>query len=321
MIRQNCGDLINLKINQTALILASRNVAVMSAASFPWSLQLLHWNLVFFVFCSSRRRRMTSSQCSRRYEYRLKTTVCLWENELTGGQILILTILTFGKASWPNDPDFRECALFAFTCGRSPTFIKASKWLPPSNPPPPPWIQLLLLQQWGWESWQKKICKHNPRHCPSFVASWQAYVSGSDNSSLTLSVSAFIQIEWLQNLMSFNQMCPTSALWGLHGWGAESATLTSRRGGSRQKDEEWQWTEGWILEGVSFMRLWRCQEGLLSAPFFISSLISLQNTIYSHAWGQEFVHIQDDAFGFVVLSQVVGECLCTSNCFHQISQR
>lgn len=58
------------------------------------------------------------------------------------------------------------------------------------------------------------------------------------------------------------------------------------------------------------MRLWRFQEGPLSVPQLPSLSFVLfvsKNTIFSHAWGQEFVPIQDDAFGFVILSQVVGE--------------
>lgn len=42
-----------------------------------------------------------------------------------------------------------------------------------------------------------------------------------------------------------------------------------------------------------------------AAPFFIFSPIFLKKTLYSHVWGQEFVLIQDCAFCFVILAQVV----------------
>lgn len=160
------------------------------------------------------------------------------------------------------------------------------------------------------------------RHRPSFAADGRACLTGSLNSTLTLSLSAFIQMMWLQSLMSFNQICPTSALWRLHGSGAESATLTSqwRRQTKRRGVREERGMDPWgrlFHETVTFPLV-----GPPSAPQLpIFCLIFLKNTMFSHVWGQELVPIQDDALGSVILSQVVGECWCTSNNLHQTSQR
>lgn len=133
---------------------------------------------------------MTSSQCSRRYEYWIwvlclmsfKRIVCLWENKSTVGQILILTILTFGKGSWPNDPDFRVCAATYSCCLLlDEVGIQHSSFLVS--------VQVAAFPNPGFSSCcltskvrSKK--NNNLRHCPTF---FDKHVTDSDNSSLSLS--------------------------------------------------------------------------------------------------------------------------------------
>lgn len=142
-----------------------------------------------------------------------KRIVCLWENKLPVGQILILTIVTFGKGSWPNDPDFRVCAATYSGClllnevgvqhSSVHPIIQVAAFPTPG-----------LSACWLTSNVKKSKKSANTTCVTACHLSASMSLTATILPSLTRSASTFIQMKWLQNLISFNQICPTWACKG-----------------------------------------------------------------------------------------------------------